>query len=82
MGEQTITSEITADDVRQHLLRRADAFRKQFGMSFSAIGDAAIKDSKFLANVEKGENFTLKTYQRVLDWLDAEWAARTQAVQS
>lgn len=63
--------DISADTVREHLLTRARAFREAHKTSFSAIGDAAIKDSKFLANVEKGANFTLNTYQRVIDWLDA-----------
>lgn len=64
-------SDITADAVRQHLLDRAKAYADRSNTSLSAISMSAIKDSKFLANVERGDNFTLRTYQRVIDWLDA-----------
>lgn len=64
--------EITADAVRQHLLDRVQAYRDRTPMSLSAISMAAVQDSKFLANVAKGDNFTLKTYQRVIDWLDEQ----------
>lgn len=63
--------DISANTVREHLLARARSFCEARKTSFSAIGDAAINDSKFLANVEKGENFTVRTYQRVIDWIDA-----------
>lgn len=62
--------EITADAVRQHLIERATAFSARTNTSLSAISTSAVQDSKFLANVKKGHNFTLNTYQRVMDWLD------------
>jgi len=65
------TVDITADAVRQTLLTRATAFSEAHNVSFSRIGDAALGDSKFLARVRAGDNFTIKTYQRVIDWLDA-----------
>lgn len=66
------TTEITADAVREHLLERARQFSADHGYSLSRIGDEAIKDSKFLPRVAAGENFTVKTYQRVIDWIDAK----------
>lgn len=62
--------EITAETVRQNLLKRATAFCDGRKASFSSISEAAVRDSKFLARVQAGENFTVKTYQKVLDWLD------------
>jgi hypothetical protein len=62
--------EITAETVRRNLLARAAAFSEARKVSFSAISEAATKDSKFLARVQAGENFTIKSYQRVIDWLD------------
>lgn len=62
--------EITADAVRQTLIARATAFSEAHGYSFSRIGDEALADSKFLARVRAGDNFTIKTYQRVIDWID------------
>ena len=70
MASMSETVTITADAVRQHLLMRAKAYCEARSCSFSHIGEEAIKDSKFLARVQAGENFTVKTYQRVIDWLD------------
>lgn len=62
--------DISDDAIRQNLLARATAFSDRTGYSFSRIGEEAIRDSKFLANVKSGRNFTVKTYQRVIDWMD------------
>ncbi len=71
MTEGDIIVDITADSVRKNLLDRANAFCGRHGYSFSRIGEEALNDSKFLAHVQRGGNFTIKTYQRVLDWMDA-----------
>lgn len=63
--------DITAEAVRRNLLSRATAFSRAHNISFSRISEGATKDSKFLARVEAGENFTIKTYQRVIDWIAA-----------
>lgn len=62
--------QITADRIRDHLLDRATAFSASTGMSFSAISKEAVKDDRFLARARAGKNFTVETYQRVIDWLD------------
>lgn len=64
--------EITAESVRQRLLDRATAYVERTNSSMSFISQQAVSDSKFLANVAKGDNFTLRTYQRVIDWLDEQ----------
>lgn len=64
---QTIPSQV----IRDTLIERARAFVEANRSSFSAIGLGAVNDSKFLGRVEKGENFSMKTYQRVIDWMDA-----------
>lgn len=71
--------EITADAVRQNLIKRARAFCESRKTSFSAIGKAAISDDRFLARVDAGGNFTLDTYQRVIDWIDAAEASAKDA---
>jgi hypothetical protein len=63
--------EITAEAVRSALLARATAFSEARNVSFSKIGKESIRDDRFLARVRAGENFTIDTYQRVIDWLDA-----------
>ena len=60
---------ITEDDVRQCLLRTAEQFSQSSGMSFSAIGIAAVGDSKFVARVRNGLGFNIKTYQRLMSWI-------------
>lgn len=65
-------SEISADLIRQNLLERAEAFSARSGWKLSRIGEEAIRDSKFLPKVRDGANFTVATYQRVLDWLDEQ----------
>lgn len=65
-------SEITADAVRGTLLTKAKAFCEKHNYSFSRVGDEALKDSKFLGRVQGGANFTIKTYQTVIDWIDAK----------
>jgi hypothetical protein len=79
MGDMNTSIEITADTVRQHLLARAKAYCEAKNTSFSAIGKEAISDDRFLARVERGDNFTLSTYQRVIDWIDAKEALGERA---
>lgn len=61
--------DITETEIRAHVLERAKRFAAATGRSLSSISEEAVRDSKFLANVERGSNFTVRTYQRVLDWL-------------
>lgn len=60
----------TADDIRQTLIARAEAFASKHKVSLSRIGLEAIKDSKFLAEAKEGRNFTIGSYQTVMDWMD------------
>lgn len=62
----------TEVDVRTALLTRARAYRRLTSQSFSAIGHKALNDPHFLHNVEQGKGFTLRTYQRVMDYIERE----------
>ena len=62
---------ITENDIRNCLIERASAYAKAAKTSFSAIGVAAVGDSKFLSRVQTGLSFNIRTYQKVMDWLDA-----------
>ena len=64
--------DITENEIRAHVLERAKRFAAATGRSLSSISEEAVRDSKFLANVERGANFTVRTYQRVLDWLSEQ----------
>ncbi len=78
MGDMNTPVDITADAIRQNLLTRARALCEARNTSFSAIGKGAIKDDRFLSRVEAGGNFTLETYQRVIDWIDAQEATSAE----
>lgn len=67
----------TADDIRKRLLERAEAFAKAHKVSLSYIGLEALRDSKFLPEVRNGRNFTIRSYQTVMDWMDARDAEKT-----
>ena len=67
--------DISAADIRKALLDRARRHCKDHDTSLSAIGLAAVNDSKFLTRVESGFGFNITTYQKVMDWLDAQSAA-------
>lgn len=63
--------DITESDIRSSLIARAEAYRKAAKTSFSAMGFAAVSDTKFLSRVENPEKgFSIKTYQKMVEWLD------------
>lgn len=72
--ETTMTQapEITENEIRASLIARAKAYRQKANVSFSAMGIAAVGDSKFLSRVENPDiGFNIKTYQKMVAWLDA-----------
>lgn len=80
MGSMTQRIELTATDIRQALITRAEAFAKANKTSFSAMGIAAVGDSKFLSRVQNpATNFNIKTYQRMVDWLDQNEAVHAES---
>lgn len=61
---------MNSHDIRKSLIERATAYARVADTSLSAIGVAAVNDSKFLKRIADGKNFNIKTYQEVVDWLD------------
>lgn len=61
--------------IRAALIERSKEFARITGMSLGAIGEAALKDSKFLylLTTEPKKNFKLSTYTRLMKWLDKQW---------
>lgn len=66
---------ITAEQVRTHLLERIDSYQAKFPVTDSKLGTEALGDHKVVDRIRRGENFTIKTYQRIIDWLDGQRAA-------
>lgn len=76
MRDMSTVETLTADQVRRHLLDRAQAYIDRNRSSLSHISQQAVADSKFLANVKAGQNFTIRNYQRVIEWLDEQEATQ------
>ncbi len=70
------TSDISKETIRANLLARAKAYAESQRRALSSIGADAVNDSKFFARIEEGGNFTVETYQRVLDWIDQQERAQ------
>jgi hypothetical protein len=62
----------TEVDIRTALLRRAERFCALTERSRSDLGKRAVNDSHFLYRIENGEGFTVRTYQRVMDYITRE----------
>ena len=69
------TNSFTAAGIRDHMLARATAYSERSKVSFSTISREAVKDDRFLARASRGANFTVETYQRLIDWIDAREAS-------
>lgn len=65
-------TKITKELIRAYLLQRAQAHADRIDRKLSHVSQMAVSDSKFLDHVRDGGNFTIKTYQRVIDWLDEQ----------
>jgi hypothetical protein len=51
------------------LLARIEAFRARYRMKVSAFGRGAVGDASLIKNLQDGRSLTLKTAQRVLDFM-------------
>lgn len=71
MRDMTQRAEITEQDIRESLIARATLYAAKAKTSFSAMGISAVGDSKFLSRVQNPEiGFNIKTYQKMVEWLD------------
>ena len=61
----------TEREIRGALLTRVMAYCRTAEMTPRDLFKRAINDPNFFNKLEGGGNFTLRTYQRVHDWLDA-----------
>lgn len=72
------------NELRKNLIDTAERLRELSGVSEQAIGQAALRDNTFFPRI-RGENgkppagFTVKTYDRVMAWMnDAIEAAESE----
>lgn len=59
-------------ELRTRLFDTADRLTKASKMSEQTIGQKAISDNTFFKRVREGAGFTVKTYDRVMAWMEQE----------
>lgn len=59
-------------ELRTTLLKTAKALTKAKGISEETIGLRALKDNTFFKRMRGGAGFTVKTYDRLMGWMNAE----------
>lgn len=67
------TNYTTGEQLRAALLDRVTRYSHVTGVAQSAIAKDSINDPAFFTRLALGRNFTVGTYQRVMDWLDDHW---------
>lgn len=63
----------TGEELRAALLDRVTRYSHVTGVAQSAIAKDSLNDPAFFTRLAQGRNFTVSTYQRVMDWLDVHW---------
>lgn len=58
---------------RNNLISLAETFASATGVSLATIGKRALNDNTFLARIVHGQTFTVRTYDRVVQWLSDNW---------
>lgn len=61
------------ETLRQYLIDAAKQFEAATGVSAAGIGKKSVNDNTFFARLSEGQGFTVKTYDRVIAWLSANW---------
>lgn len=61
------------ETLRQHLIAAAQAFEAASGITMPTIGRRALNDNTLLPRLAAGQGFTVKTYDRLMLWLSANW---------
>lgn len=62
--------------LRTHLATLAKAFEAATGVTPASVGQSALKDNTFFPRVlDEGAGFTIKTFDRVVEWFAKHWPA-------
>jgi hypothetical protein len=72
----------TEEHLRCFLLDAAEYFHRQTGVPRTTIGTLALNDLTFLQQVRAGRNLHIRTFERVMRWLDAHWPPKSESLQS
>jgi hypothetical protein len=61
------------DTLRAHILSLAAAFEQATGSSWRTIGKVAMNDNTFFVRIGRGDGFTIRTFDRILQWFSDNW---------
>ncbi|MCJ2107890.1 hypothetical protein MKK70_21425 [Methylobacterium sp. E-041] len=61
------------ETLRQHLSECAAAFEAATGTKPSVVSRRALQDSRYLERVIGGEGFTVRTFDRLVQYLSDNW---------
>ena len=61
------------ESLRSGLLATVAAFEAATGISAKTVGKRSINDNTFFPRISAGDNFTVKTYDRVIGWMSDNW---------
>ena len=74
LGDSQIEKDGSSMDV-DSLVRVAQAYAGHMSLKLSTVGAYAVNDGKFFTRIATGGGCTLRTAQRLLDFLDERWPA-------
>jgi len=61
------------ETLRHHLLKCAALFEEATGVTPATVGKRALNDNTYFARIATGQGFTIRTYDKVMEWLSDNW---------
>jgi len=61
------------ETLRAHLFECAALFEEATGITPATVGKRALNDNTYFARISSGQGFTIRTYDRVMEWMSANW---------
>jgi hypothetical protein len=61
------------DELKRILLDVSSEFVRATGRKPSGVWASAVKDGRFMDRLDSGQTFTVKTFDRALQWFSDHW---------
>lgn len=61
------------ETLRHHLLKCAALFEEATDITPATVGKRALNDNTYFARIATGQGFTIRTYDKVMEWLSDNW---------
>jgi hypothetical protein len=69
----------SGDDLRDAIIARAQRFCELTNTTKTELGRKAVGDGAFISDLESGRNITFKLYDKLREYLDANWPKQAEA---